>query len=93
MWLATECSVRTRIIGLDEDIFIPELSFLSYYLRYPATHYLLAGERGFEPLLYGPEPYVLPLDDSPLIFVFDSVTIISKIKFSIKKNYTTIAKN
>ena len=26
----------------------------------------LAGERGFEPLLYGPEPHVLPLDDSPL---------------------------
>ena len=25
----------------------------------------LAGERGFEPLLYGPEPHVLPLDDSP----------------------------
>lgn len=26
---------------------------------------LLAGERGFEPPLYGPEPHVLPLDDSP----------------------------
>ncbi len=26
----------------------------------------MAGERGFEPLLYGPEPHVLPLDDSPL---------------------------
>ena len=25
----------------------------------------VAGERGFEPPLYGPEPYVLPLDDSP----------------------------
>ncbi len=25
----------------------------------------LAGERGFEPPLYGPEPHVLPLDDSP----------------------------
>ena len=25
----------------------------------------LAGERGFEPLLHGPEPCVLPLDDSP----------------------------
>ena len=26
----------------------------------------LAGERGFEPLLYGPDPYVLPLDDCPV---------------------------
>ena len=52
--------------------------------------FTLAGERGFEPLLYGPEPYVLPLDDSPLIFVSGTVTIISKIKFSIKANYTII---
>jgi hypothetical protein len=29
-------------------------------------HTEMAGERGFEPLLYGPEPHVLPLDDSPL---------------------------
>jgi hypothetical protein len=26
----------------------------------------LAGVRGFEPLLYGPEPHVLPLDDTPI---------------------------
>ena len=25
-----------------------------------------AGEQGFEPRYYGPEPHVLPLDDSPL---------------------------
>ena len=50
----------------------------------------MVGERGFEPLLYGPEPYVLPLDDSPLIFVSGTVTIISKIKFSIKANYIII---
>ncbi len=25
----------------------------------------MAGEQGFEPRYYGPEPYVLPLDDSP----------------------------
>lgn len=27
----------------------------------------LAGEQGFEPRFYGPEPYVLPLDDSPVL--------------------------
>ena len=27
---------------------------------------IMAGEGGFEPPLYGPEPHVLPLDDSPL---------------------------
>jgi hypothetical protein len=26
----------------------------------------LAGEQGFEPRYYGPEPHVLPLDDSPV---------------------------
>lgn len=26
----------------------------------------LAGEQGFEPRYYGPEPHVLPLDDSPI---------------------------
>lgn len=26
----------------------------------------MAGEGGFEPPLYGPEPHVLPLDDSPM---------------------------
>ena len=30
-----------------------------------ATGAILAGEQGFEPQFYGPEPYVLPLDDSP----------------------------
>ena len=30
------------------------------------THTEMAGEGGFEPPLYGPEPHVLPLDDSPL---------------------------
>ncbi len=29
----------------------------------------MAGERGFEPLLYGPEPHVLPLDDSPIMSI------------------------
>lgn len=28
---------------------------------------LRAGEQGFEPRFYGPEPYVLPLDDSPVL--------------------------
>ena len=28
-----------------------------------------AGEQGFEPRFYGPEPYVLPLDDSPKIIL------------------------
>ena len=28
----------------------------------------LAGEPGFEPRYYPPEGYVLPLDDSPLLF-------------------------
>ena len=32
-----------------------------------------AGEQGFEPRFYGPEPYVLPLDDSPI----ETVTIFS----------------
>ena len=27
----------------------------------------MAGEQGFEPRYYGPEPHVLPLDDSPLV--------------------------
>ena len=31
---------------------------------------LMAGEQGFEPQFYGPEPYVLPLDDSPLQLLF-----------------------
>lgn len=26
----------------------------------------MAGEGGFEPPHYGPEPHVLPLDDSPI---------------------------
>ena len=34
----------------------------------------MAGERGFEPLLYGPEPHVLPLDDSPA----KSINMLSK---------------
>ena len=28
----------------------------------------MAGEQGFEPRYYGPEPHVLPLDDSPFFF-------------------------
>ena len=35
--------VRTKLLSLNEDIFIPELSFsLNFYLSYHATHYLLA---------------------------------------------------
>ncbi len=29
----------------------------------------MAGEGGFEPPLYGPEPHVLPLDDSPVYVI------------------------
>ena len=28
----------------------------------------VAGEQGFEPRYYGPEPHVLPLDDSPNLY-------------------------
>ena len=32
--------VRTKLLSLDEDIFIPELSFsLNFYLPYHFTHY------------------------------------------------------
>jgi hypothetical protein len=36
----------------------------------------LAGKQGFEPRFYGPEPYVLPLDDFP-IRKFNATNILS----------------
>ena len=41
-----------------------------------------AGEQGFEPRLCGPEPQVLPLDDSPEVATFLSARLQTEPDFS-----------
>ncbi len=71
---AISCNILKRSSLFPESGFTDDLGRVHEELNYGAM--LLAGGRGFEPRLTGPEPVVLPLDDPPT----DSPILIAELR-------------
>ena len=61
-------AVVKRAPELSRALFTPESGVLRHYM--PIFY---AGDNGFEPLLTVPETAVLPLDESPILFLLRSL--------------------